>query len=356
MRYTTGGIAHMARGLEEDLTDRDTGLHKPHIKGLADLSASMLACRSVNTSELLAVLPRSTKDADSRFRYINRWLQNDLINPARVMMGFIPEIAEVAAAGGKTIILMMDQSKISDGFECLMISMRVGERAIPVVGKVKETSGGMGFDVQKPLLDVAYSMMPEGANILLAGDRFYGTAALIKWCQKQGWNYRLRLRDNRILHHDGGEISTGDAAKAGMTALLDPELNESKVKTHIGILHESGHNEPWIIAMSDTPSKGRVLDYGMRWGIEPMFSDCKSRGFGITKTQLKHADRIERLILVLTVALYWAASTGMAPPEKPPRHTQKKKRAASHPTANEASDSSSTPLSTSLPSQNYGRS
>ena len=326
MRYTTGGIAHMAAVIEDDLVDRDTGLQKPHIKGLADLAASMLACRSVNTSELLAVLPRQTKDADSRFRYINRWLQNPMIEPQRVMRGFIPEIAEVAATGGKTIILMMDQSKISDGFECLMVSLRCGERAIPVAWTVVQTSGGIGFDVQKPLLDVAVGMMPEGANILLAGDRFYGTAALIAWCQKQRWNYRLRLKDNLILHHDGGEITTGEAAKAGMTSLLDAGLNETKVKTHIGILHEKGHKEPWIIAMSDTPSKGRVLDYGMRWGIEPMFSDFKSRGFGITKTQLQHADRIERLILVLTVALFWAASTGMAPPEKLPNHTQKKRR------------------------------
>jgi len=50
MRYTTGGIAHMAAVIEDDLSDRDTGLHKPHIKGLADISASLLACRSVNTS------------------------------------------------------------------------------------------------------------------------------------------------------------------------------------------------------------------------------------------------------------------------------------------------------------------
>jgi hypothetical protein len=80
--------------------------------------------------------------------------------------------------------------------------------------------------------------------------------------------------------------------------------------------------------MHDTPSKARVLDYGMRWGIEPMFSDFKSRGFGITNTKLKQADRIERLILILTVALYWATSTGMQPPENLPNHTQKKRQDA----------------------------
>ena len=63
--------------------------------------------------------------------------------------------------------------------------------------------------------------------------------------------------------------------------------------------------------MDCKPTKYKTLDYGMRWGIESLFSDLKSRGFGITKTQLKHTDRIERLMLVLAIATYWAVSTGM---------------------------------------------
>jgi hypothetical protein len=328
MRNTTGGIAHMAAVIEQDLLDRDTGLHKPHVKGLADLAASLLACRSVNTSELLSVLPRRTKEAESRYRYIHRWLKNPLIDPLAAMGGFIPEIASLAGCRGKTIVLPLDQSKISDGFECLMVALRVGERAIPVAWKVKETKGGIGFEEQKPLLEAVFAMLPPGTSVLLVGDRFYGTAALIRWCQEHGWHYRLRLRENLILRHEGGEITTGEAVEAGLTSLCNAELNNSGVKTHIGILHEEGHPEPWIIALSEPPTKGRVLDYGMRWGIEPMFSDFKSRGFGITQTQLRHADRLERLILVLTVALYWAASTGMALAEQAPKAAQKKRTAA----------------------------
>ena len=57
--------------------------------------------------------------------------------------------------------------------------------------------------------------------------------------------------------------------------------------------------------------------------IECMFSDFKSRGFSITKTKLKHVDRIERLILVLTIALYWAVSTGMQPRSNQSNYTKK---------------------------------
>jgi hypothetical protein len=326
MRLVIGGIAHVSCVIEDDLFERSTGLHKPHVEGLADLVACVLSCRSANTAEWQAILPRKTGDLKSKERYINRFLSNPLINPVTVMGGFIPEIAEMAMTNGKTIILMIDQSKISDGFECLMVSMRVGERAIPVAWKVMQTKGEIGFDEQEPLLGEVVKMMPAGADILLAADRFYGTAALINWCQKHGWKYRIRLKGNLILQHEGGEITTGAAANAQISSLIGAELNETGIKTNIGILHENGHKEAWIIAMSEPPNKGRVLDYGMRWGIECMFSDFKSRGFGITKTKVQHTDRIERLILVLTIALYWAASTGMQP--KKQQYTQKKKSVA----------------------------
>lgn len=102
-----------------------------------------------------------------------------------------------------------------------------------------------------------------------------------------------------------------------------PRFNNTLIQTNIGILHEEGHLDPWIIAMDSQPSDHKVLDYSMRWGIECMFSDFKSRGFSITKTHLKHPDRIERLILILTIALYWAVSTGMSVISRP-NDTKKK--------------------------------
>jgi hypothetical protein len=42
-----------------------------------------------------------------------------------------------------------------------------------------------------------------------------------------------------------------------------------------------------------------------------MFSDFKSRGFGIQETQIQYPDRLGRLILVMSLALYGAVSTEM---------------------------------------------
>lgn len=85
MRIFTGGVAHAARVIEEDLQDRDTRLNKPHVTALADLTACALSCHNVNTAEWQSVLPRKVEDVKSKERYISRVLANSLIDHIDVM-------------------------------------------------------------------------------------------------------------------------------------------------------------------------------------------------------------------------------------------------------------------------------
>lgn len=75
-------------------------------------------------------------------------------------------------------------------------------------------------------------------------------------------------------------------------------LFQEGVETNIGVWHEAGHAEPWIIAMDCPPTPAAVRDYGLRWGIEPMFSDFKSRGFGLEDTQLRDPERVDHPVVV----------------------------------------------------------
>src|SRR4051794_30778877 len=42
-----------------------------------------------------------------------------------------------------------------------------------------------------------------------------------------------------------------------------------------------------------------------------MFSDFRTRGFNLEDSQITRTDRLDRLVLVLSLALHWAVSTGM---------------------------------------------
>ena len=55
-----------------------------------------------------------------------------------------------------------------------------------------------------------------------------------------------------------------------------------------------------------------------------MFSDFKSRGFGVEDTQIQHPDRLARLLLVMALAIYTAVSTGQWDAKTNPTPAEKK--------------------------------
>ena len=209
-----------------------------------------------------------------------------------------------------------------------MVSLRVGERALPLAWRVRETRGAIGFAVQREALEATAVLLPGGACPMLMGDRFHGSPALINWCRDRGWGWRLRCRQDLLVFDGGGETTLAECFARGERMPGDIELTEKRARTNIAMVHEAGHPEPWIIAMSDPPTTWRACDYGLRWGIEAMFSDHKTRGFNLEDSRIERTDRLDRLILVLGIALYWAVSTGMwdalenkPPAEKKPRPT-----------------------------------
>jgi hypothetical protein len=297
--------------IEDDFKKRLPGYHKSRREGLTTLAGVMLDVRSANLMELAAALPREIGAAEHRYQYIERQLKNDEIESGAVIKPYALEVIERLAKRGQTIVLQLDQSHINDSNEVLMLSARLRKRAVPVAWRVRVTQGNIGFGVQKDLLESVRVWLPEEVDVMLAADRFYGTAQLIDWCQKAGWSYRIRLKGNLTLTHEGGELTTGEAVERMPKGLTGAELYGSGVTTNIGIVHDKGHKEPWIIAMDVSPSRYKTLDYGLRWGIETMFSDFKSRGFGLMQSHILRPERLDRLILIMSIALYWAVSCGM---------------------------------------------
>jgi hypothetical protein len=225
---------------------------------------------------------------------------------------------------------------VNDAHQMVMISLRVGERALPLAWRMKKTQGAIGFREQREALARVAALLPEGVRPTLMGDRFYGSPALIEWCRDQGWGWRLRCKQDLLVFDNAGETTLAECFARGEHMLKDIELTEKRARTHVAMLHEEGHPEPWIIAMSDLPTTWRAGDYGLRWGVVAMFSDYKTRGFNLEDSQIERTDRLDRLVLVLSLALHWAVSTGMwdalenkTPAEKKAAQAQRKNVARS---------------------------
>ena len=305
------GIERLAAGIEAELAQRLPRQRKTQRGKLALLVATMLSERSANLMDLAAALPRPAERTDMRYQWIARLLANPRVDCDAVMRPFAEAALRQAGATGGTVVLLLDQSKVSARHQMLVLSVRVGERALPLAWRVRETRGSIGFAEQRELLTLVAGWLPADARIVLMGDRFYGSPDLIALCRGLGWDWRLRLKQDLLVFEAGGETTLADCFTRGEHLLSDVELTEQRARTHVAMVHEAGHPEPWIIALSQPPSVHRAFDYGLRWGIEAMFSDFKTRGFNLEDSQITRTDRLDRLVLVLSLALYWAVSTGM---------------------------------------------
>jgi hypothetical protein len=193
-------------------------------------------------------------------------LGNELIDSDEVLAPFASELLQRVCADGRQIILIIDQTRANDTQQAIVVAARVGGRSLPIAWRVKETQGAIGFPEQKAALEVALALLPEGARVVLMGDRFYGSPDLIAWCRKRGWDWRLRLKADLLVFEDGGESTLAECFARGERMLNGVELTAKRVATNIGMVHENGHPEPWFIAMSDVPTTAKTFDYGLRWG------------------------------------------------------------------------------------------
>jgi hypothetical protein len=307
-------IQTLSEEIERGLSELCPSLSKPLRRKLPLAIAAMLEVQSPNTVELSNALPLNLDRQDMREQWLRRLLASPALNCEVVMEPLARDVLRQATAHGETLLLSLDQTDLGNRMAILMLAVRIGERALPLLWTAEAGAANLGFEKQKLLLERILTWIPEGTRVLLLADRFYPSSDLFHWLQEHHWSYRLRLKGNLLADPGfGDEKLTGELLEPGMTERYLPNVRlfgKTPVMTAIGILQEAGHAEPWIIAMDASPTKATVLDYASRWAIEPMFSDFKSRGFELEDSQLKQPDRLERMVLIMAIAMHWCVHIG----------------------------------------------
>ena len=70
-----------------------------------------------------------------------------------------------------------------------------------------------------------------------------------------------------------------------------------------------GVKEPWAVISNEEPSLQTLWQYGLRFRVEELFLDSKSGAF---KLEARDSKSLERLYLVVALALLFATTQGMA--------------------------------------------
>src|SRR3954463_12991168 len=240
-----GGIETVAAAVRADLAARLPSQNKKQREGLALLVATGLDVRSVNLMELAAAVPRAAERLDMRYQWISRLLGNARIDVEAVMAPYAREVLARACAGSRALVVIIDQSKVNDAHHRVMVSLRVGERALPLAWRVKKTQGAIGFREQRDALATVAALLPEGVHPTLMGDRFYGSPALIAWCRDHGWGWRLRCKQDLRVFDNGHETTLAECFACGEHRLEDVALTgkrarTKRARTHVAMVQEDG--------------------------------------------------------------------------------------------------------------------
>jgi len=322
-----GTVRKLADEVERGLVAALPGLRKTVVGKLSLAVGAMIEGQTPNTVDLANLLPLETERQDMREQWLRRLLKNPLLLATAVMEPFAREELAKAARNGQAVLLSMDQTDLGDRMAVLMAGLRVGDRALPLAWLAEAGPANIGFEGQRTVPERVLAWLPAGAKVLLSAGRFHPPADLFGWLESHGRGYRLRLKSNLLADTGHGDETTAGELARGVAERYLPgvRLFAQGVMTRLGILHEAGHPEPRIIAMDCAPTRATVLDYSARWAIEPMFSDFKGRGFELEDSQLAHADRLERLLLVMSLAMHWCVRVGRDDAMNSPAPLEKKR-------------------------------
>jgi hypothetical protein len=290
-----------------------------HYKVLAWLMVGIFHSKDVRLDSIATDLPLEAKpeSVGKRFR---RWLKNDDIDERAIYDPVIRGL--LARLRYPRLRIQIDRVMIKRRFNVLVVSVYYHKRAIPLVWKVLPHNGNSCEWDWREVFAVLEEVLPVRTSVMILGDREFGTVGMMRWLDRKGWDYCLRVRESQFIYmprvgrdrgHVGEWITLGEVApEPGSQYFLTDVLytKGALYPVHFALACDQDSDDPWYIATNRTPSRQTLKDYGRRFGCEELFSDMKKRGFNWEDTLLRHAHRLSRLLLAIALLTIWMLALG----------------------------------------------
>lgn len=271
--------------------------------------------KTVNFNLWGEVVISNAQYASSHQRRFQRLFKNKHIKPVKY---YFP-LLRTALSGwslNETLYLALDVSDLHNGYILIRLALIYRGRAIPVTWRImKHNSTSVSYKDYKGILKQALLILPKSQPIVLLADRGFVHAALVKFCRKHNWGYRLRAKSNTVVRLPGRRVASfGQLCPPKGHAHFYQDvyiLGEGIGPVNIALANSEDAEEPWYI-ISDEPTSVTTLDeYAWRFDVEEGFLDDKSAGFQAESTKLDDAQAIARLFLVLAIATLHFTSVGV---------------------------------------------
>ena len=294
-------------------------VHATRAATLAAFALGMLWGGTVTLLKVAAALPLAATDASIERRW-RRFLANDRVTVPTLWRPLLPGL--LAGLGLRDVLFVFDPTPYRDCATLLCLGVVCRGRVLPVAWRAMPQQRAWPERLEtilEAMLTEVAAALPPGTTATLLGDRGLVGPALLDAAQRVGWHVVRRLRAS------AGEatwVRLGDGTEQRLAALpigpgqrWDAPAAIFKAagwrQGALTIRWDATAKEPWVL-FSDRPGgAARVHEYRRRATAEATYQDAKGRGFALEQSKVVAVERLERLLLVLHLALWWAFGLGL---------------------------------------------
>lgn len=292
-----------------------------HLVLLAWMVTGLLLSQTVCFGHWQRALPLHHCLAASWQRRCRRWLSNGRIEPQTLYSPLVLWAIQPWQKPGQALHLALDTTVLWNRFCVVVLSVVAHGRAIPLLWQTLDhPSASVSAEVVMDLLQRADLLLAEFSSITVLADRGFPSAELIGWfAGRSRWNYVMRLRADTWIHGTaapmGCEVRRLRLARGHCRGFRDVQLwGDGRQRANLLLARPVGlaAAEPWYLVSNLDPNLDLVWAYGQRFCCEQLFRDQKSGIFQLENSRLRDPARIDRLLLVVAIAVLVSSLQGYA--------------------------------------------
>jgi DDE family transposase len=261
-----------------------------------------------------ALLAESDAKASSIERRLERFLSNDRIKTEETWNDLLEEVMPFFRR--KPIRLVIDLTPYEEHAQVIYIGLLQQSRVLPLVWKVMPGQTKWAQRLWDCVEELFKRLAPHigKSDCTIIGESAFGCFPMVSLCQKYGWHYLFRICADHTCEHwsaQGRLLPTCPVAdvvdRHGKRFYGHVRFwQEEQIETHLSACWAQG--EEALLIISDLPAcRKRLAEYRLRWRVESTFQELKSRGWDWEDSHVHRLDRVDRMLLVLFLLVWWLA-------------------------------------------------
>lgn len=280
-------------------------------KFILEMLLGIISARNVQFNEIsLHILSRAkTASTERRIQAFFKTFKFDYYCVASLLLSLMPV--------GK-LKLCIDRTEWDFGlFQCniLVISVEHTGIGIPLFWELlANKSGNSATSDRIDLLQKAINLIGISRIERILGDREFIGKKWLNWLKSNHISFCIRMPKHHHVQLKNGQKYTITDLLGSRTSLYlrGSIVDEMKCNVFIKKLKK---NE-YLFLIGDSRAKKLAAQYRCRWSIEVCFQAIKGRGFDLEKSHLREAEKMKKLIALVSISLAFCINFGILLDEK----------------------------------------